>query len=161
MSARLSPKSTRARIVEALLRNASDVAKRTGRADVAKTADLQVRRIVLAPNEELPFARTNTRAKVWVIISGAASADIGEQEMTLSTDAFAVIRPGMLHQIENCGTAPLVIIELSTAATGEATLCHPWHGWFRPKDALSTAPPLWQSLPPGCGCAHQACGKAF
>lgn len=78
---------------------------------LSQSAREDSRRIILMPGEELPFRRNPALCKRWQVESGLAHADVNETDMALMPGAEVVISPGALHQIENRGSAPLVLRE--------------------------------------------------
>ena len=72
----------------------------------------ELRQITLMACEELPFRRNYEQAKVWRVVAGRGHADIDEGEIAMMPAAEVEIGAGVLHQIENRGSEPLVLQEL-------------------------------------------------
>ena len=100
--------------VEPLMAEARRTSTEAGRRvePLARTRGQVLRRIILLPGEELPYRRNPHLEKVWRVQSGAGHADIDEAEIALMPQAEITIAAGALHQIENRGTRPLVLLEL-------------------------------------------------
>lgn len=78
---------------------------------VARAPGQVTRRITLFPGEELPYRRNPHVAKVWRVEAGIGHCDVDEADVALMPLAEITIAPGILHQIENRGTGPLVLLE--------------------------------------------------
>lgn len=100
--------------VEQLMAAARKASNEAGRRvePLARTGGQELRRIILMPGEELPYRRNPHLEKVWRVESGVGHADVDEAEIALMAQAEITIGPGVLHQIENRGTRPLVLLEL-------------------------------------------------
>lgn len=100
--------------VDALMdaaRRSSEFSRR--RVEVLAEGDgLELRQITLLPGEELPFRRNPGLAKSWRVLSGFGHADVAEAEIVMMPYSEISIAPGVLHQIENKGREPLVLIEM-------------------------------------------------
>lgn len=83
---------------------------------VAEGPGYALRRIILAVGEELPFRRNPNFAKTWHVTRGHGHADVHEADIALMEGAQIDIPPGALHQIENRGELPLVLLELRMEA---------------------------------------------
>lgn len=83
---------------------------------LAEGAGYKLRQIFLMTGEELPFRRNPLFSKVWHVAAGRGHADIAEADVAVTCGATIEIGPGALHQIENRGASPLVLLELRVDA---------------------------------------------
>jgi len=85
-----------------------------------ETVDLgeryQVKRIVVKPNEKLSVQMHHHRAEHWVVVSGTAKVQNGDQEILLTENESTYIPVGVVHSLENPGKIPLELIEVQSGS---------------------------------------------
>ncbi|MBZ0324892.1 MAG: cupin domain-containing protein, partial [Alphaproteobacteria bacterium] len=74
----------------------------------------QVKRIVVKPGGRLSLQKHHRRAEHWVVVSGTAKVTRGEAEIVLKENESTYIPLGVVHRLENIGTAPLQLIEVQS-----------------------------------------------
>ncbi len=79
-----------------------------------KSGSTQVKRLVVNPGARLSLQRHQFRSEHWVVVSGQAQVRNGDLEMVLSPSESTFIPAGVLHQLENCESEPLEVIEVQT-----------------------------------------------
>lgn len=71
----------------------------------------QVKRIIVAPGEELSLQMHYHRAEHWVVVSGTAEITNGETVGLYNENQSTYIPVGTMHRLKNPGTIPLILIE--------------------------------------------------
>jgi len=74
----------------------------------------KVKRIIVKPGEKLSLQMHQQRAEYWVVLSGIARIQNGEQEVLLIENESTYIPVGVVHALENPGTLPLEIVEIQS-----------------------------------------------
>ncbi|MFC4524566.1 mannose-1-phosphate guanylyltransferase/mannose-6-phosphate isomerase [Cupriavidus pinatubonensis] len=74
----------------------------------------QVKRIVVAPGARLSLQLHHHRAEHWVVVSGTALVQRGEETFLLGENQSTYIPLGVTHRLENPGKLPLEIIEVQS-----------------------------------------------
>jgi len=74
----------------------------------------QVKRLHVNPDAKLSLQIHHKRAEHWVVVSGTATAIIGEEILTLSEGDSIYIPIGVMHSLENKTNAQLEIIEVQS-----------------------------------------------
>jgi mannose-1-phosphate guanylyltransferase/mannose-6-phosphate isomerase len=74
----------------------------------------QVKRLHVNPGAKLSLQMHHKRAEHWVIVSGQATATIGEEVLTLGEGQSTYIPIGVRHSLENRTDEPLEIIEVQS-----------------------------------------------
>lgn len=74
----------------------------------------QVKRIVVKPGARLSLQRHRHRAEHWVVVSGTARVQIGEEEQDLVENQSTYVPEGAKHRLANPGPEPLVLIEVQS-----------------------------------------------
>ena len=82
--------------------------------EMSETA--QVKRLVVSPGARLSLQRHKFRSEHWVVVSGTAKVVNGEAVFDLNPSQSTFIPVMTLHQLENPGDDPLVIIEVQTGS---------------------------------------------
>lgn len=72
------------------------------------------KRIVVQPGQALSLQRHQDRAEHWIVVSGRAVVQRGDERFELGLDASTYIPRGTVHRLENAGDEPLVLIEVQT-----------------------------------------------
>lgn len=83
---------------------------------VAKSHRFQVKRITVKPGAKLSLQKHHHRAEHWVIVSGTALINRGEEEILLTEDQSTYIPLGVVHRLSNPGVIPLEVIEVQTGS---------------------------------------------
>ena len=85
-----------------------------------QTVDLgnrhQVKRIMVKPGEKLSVQMHHHRAEHWVVVSGTAKVQNGEQEILLTENESTYIPVGVVHALENPGKIPLELVEVQSGS---------------------------------------------
>ena len=74
----------------------------------------QVKRITVKPGKSLSLQMHHHRAEHWVVVSGTALIQLGDDEKVLSEDQSIYIPLGTVHRLTNPGKVDLHIIEVQT-----------------------------------------------
>jgi len=82
--------------------------------DIDAGERFRVKRITVEPGQKLSLQWHHHRAEHWVVVSGTAKVQRGEQTMLLAENQSLYIGIGELHRLENPGKVPLQIIEVQT-----------------------------------------------
>ncbi|MBR7887589.1 mannose-1-phosphate guanylyltransferase/mannose-6-phosphate isomerase [Marinomonas sp. A79] len=75
-----------------------------------------VKRIVVKPGQKLSLQMHYHRAEHWVVVSGTAKVQNGDQEMILTENQSTYIPVGVVHVLENPGKIPLELIEVQSGS---------------------------------------------
>jgi mannose-1-phosphate guanylyltransferase len=85
-----------------------------------QTVDLgdrhQVKRIMVKPGEKLSVQMHHHRAEHWVVVSGTAKIQNGENEILLTENESTYIPVGVVHALENPGKIPLELVEVQSGS---------------------------------------------
>ncbi|CAH2803096.1 MAG: Mannose-1-phosphate guanylyltransferase (EC / Mannose-6-phosphate isomerase (EC [uncultured Paraburkholderia sp.] len=83
---------------------------------IDRGARYQVKRITVNPGAKLSVQMHHHRAEHWVVVSGTARVQNGEQETLLTENESVYIPVGNVHALENPGKIPLELIEVQSGA---------------------------------------------
>ena len=72
----------------------------------------QIKRITVKPGGRLSLQMHHHRHEHWVVVSGTARVQNGEQSILLKEDEATYISCGTIHRLENPGVIPLELIEV-------------------------------------------------
>ncbi|MEP0071335.1 MAG: mannose-1-phosphate guanylyltransferase/mannose-6-phosphate isomerase [Marinomonas sp.] len=85
-----------------------------------ETVDLgdrhQVKRIMVKPGEKLSVQMHHHRAEHWVVVSGTAKVQNGDNEILLTENESTYIPVGVVHALENPGKIPLQLVEVQSGS---------------------------------------------
>ncbi len=81
---------------------------------LAEGARFKVKHIVVRPGASLSLQRHRRRAEHWVVVSGTAKVQRGEEHSTLAADQSTYIPQGTKHRLENPGPDLLELIEVQS-----------------------------------------------
>lgn len=81
----------------------------------------KVKRIVVKPGGRLSYQYHYNRAEVWTIVQGEALITIDGVDKVFKVGEVAKIPLLAKHRIQNCGTEPLVFIEVQWGNSFEET----------------------------------------
>ena len=73
----------------------------------------QVKRLIVNPGEALSLQKHYHRTESWVVVKGVATVTRGDEIVTLGETGATDIPAGMVHRMENPGSIPLEVIEVS------------------------------------------------
>jgi mannose-1-phosphate guanylyltransferase len=76
----------------------------------------QVKRITVKPGASLSLQMHHHRAEHWVVVTGTAIVQIGEQEQMLTENQSVYIPIGETHRLTNPGKVPLELIEVQSGS---------------------------------------------
>lgn len=93
----------------------SKVFRPWGAYETIEQADrFQVKRITVNPGAKLSLQKHFHRAEHWVVVSGTAVVQRGDERIVLKEDQSTYIPLGMFHRLENPGRIPLELIEVQS-----------------------------------------------
>jgi mannose-6-phosphate isomerase-like protein (cupin superfamily) len=72
----------------------------------------KVKRIVVTPQGRLSLQSHKHRSEHWTVVSGEATATVGETVQTLRRGESVNIPQGFMHRLENFGATDLEVIEV-------------------------------------------------
>ncbi len=76
----------------------------------------KVKRITVKPGAKLSLQMHHHRAEHWVVVSGTAKVQRGDEELILSENESTYLHVGQTHSLENPGKLPLELIEIQTGS---------------------------------------------
>jgi len=76
----------------------------------------QVKRITVKPGEKLSVQMHHHRAEHWIVVSGTALVNRGDEEILLTENQSVYIPLGTVHALENSGKIPLELIEVQSGS---------------------------------------------
>jgi mannose-1-phosphate guanylyltransferase len=76
----------------------------------------KVKRITVKPGAKLSLQMHHHRAEHWIVVSGTAKVQRGEEELMLTENESTYIHVGQTHSLENPGKVPLELIEIQTGS---------------------------------------------
>ncbi len=76
----------------------------------------KVKRISVKPGAKLSLQMHHHRAEHWIVVSGTARVQRGDEEMILTENESTYIHVGQTHSLENPGQLPLELIEIQTGS---------------------------------------------
>jgi mannose-1-phosphate guanylyltransferase/mannose-6-phosphate isomerase len=76
----------------------------------------QVKRIVVHPGASLSLQMHHHRAEHWIVVSGTARVQRGEESFLVAENESTYIPIGTLHRLENPGKLPLEMIEVQSGS---------------------------------------------
>lgn len=74
----------------------------------------KIKKITVLPGRRLSLQRHHRRSEHWVVISGAARVQRGEEVIEIASNHSTYIPRGVKHRLENAGTEVLEIIEVQS-----------------------------------------------
>ena len=88
-----------------------------GRAEILNEGDgFRVKRLTVTPGKSLSLQMHRHRSEHWVVVSGEAHVQRGDDRLTLAADESIYIPVGTRHRLANPASAPLVVIEVQTGS---------------------------------------------
>jgi mannose-1-phosphate guanylyltransferase/mannose-6-phosphate isomerase len=76
----------------------------------------QVKRLTVAPGEQLSLQMHHHRAEHWIVVRGTAKVTCGENEFLLTENQSTFIPLGTVHRLENPGQVELEVIEVQSGS---------------------------------------------
>jgi mannose-1-phosphate guanylyltransferase/mannose-6-phosphate isomerase len=76
----------------------------------------QVKRLTVAPGEQLSLQMHHHRAEHWIVVRGTAKVTRGEEEFLLTENQSTYIPLGTVHRLENPGQVELEVIEVQSGS---------------------------------------------
>lgn len=76
----------------------------------------QVKRIVVNPGAQLSLQMHHHRAEHWIVVSGTALVNKGDEEILLGENQSTYIPLGVTHRLYNPGVIPLEMIEVQSGS---------------------------------------------
>jgi len=78
----------------------------------------KIKRIVVKPGKRLSLQKHYHRSEHWVVVSGTAEVQVGDEVFLIKSNESTYIKMGEIHRLSNPGKIPVVLIE---AQVGEYT----------------------------------------
>lgn len=75
-------------------------------------AGYKIKRIEVKPGHRLSLQMHHHRSEHWIVISGIAKVQSGEEDIMLSKNESTYVPRFTQHRLENPGRVPLVLIEV-------------------------------------------------
>jgi mannose-1-phosphate guanylyltransferase/mannose-6-phosphate isomerase len=76
----------------------------------------QVKRLTVTPGQTLSLQLHHHRAEHWVVVSGEATINRGDDQLRLGPDESTYIPVGMKHRLANRAAVPLEVIEVQSGS---------------------------------------------
>jgi len=76
----------------------------------------KVKRISVKPGAKLSLQMHHHRAEHWIVVSGTARVQRGDEVKILTENESTYIHVGQTHSLENPGKLPLELIEIQTGS---------------------------------------------
>ncbi|MBD2094723.1 phosphomannose isomerase type II C-terminal cupin domain [Trichocoleus sp. FACHB-591] len=72
----------------------------------------KIKRIEVKPGHRLSLQMHHHRSEHWIVVSGTARVNCGDQELVLCSNQSTYVPQCTSHRLENPGVIPLVLIEV-------------------------------------------------
>jgi mannose-6-phosphate isomerase len=96
---------------------------------ILETPTHRINRLTIKPKHTMRTQLHFHRSEHWVVVSGTAKIQCGDQEFLLNRNESSYVPPVTLHSVENPGTIPLVMIEVQIGEyLGEDDIERPLNG---------------------------------
>ncbi len=76
----------------------------------------KVKRITVKPGAKLSLQMHHHRSEHWIVVSGTAKVQRGDEEILLTENESTYLHVGQTHSLENPGKLPLELIEIQTGS---------------------------------------------
>tara|TARA_Y100001978_G_scaffold180771_1_gene176515 strand:- start:106 stop:600 length:495 start_codon:yes stop_codon:yes gene_type:complete len=83
---------------------------------MAEGINWQVKRINVNPGQSLSLQKHNHRNEHWIIVSGKALVEVGEEKKNLFKNQSVYIPVGCKHRLSNPGEEQLILIEVQSGS---------------------------------------------
>ena len=83
---------------------------------IEEGARFKVKRITVKPGAKLSLQMHHHRSEHWVVVSGTAKVQRGDEHILLTENESTFIHVGQTHSLENPGKLPLELIEIQTGS---------------------------------------------
>ncbi|MDD1661641.1 MAG: cupin domain-containing protein, partial [Methanomicrobiales archaeon] len=74
----------------------------------------KIKRVSVSPGKRLSLQLHRHRSEHWIVVSGSAEIQLGEERFVLAPNESTYVRAGVRHRLGNPGTAPLEVIEVQS-----------------------------------------------
>jgi mannose-1-phosphate guanylyltransferase/mannose-6-phosphate isomerase len=74
----------------------------------------KIKRVSVSPGKRLSLQLHRHRSEHWIVVSGTADIQLGDDRFVLSPNESTFVRAGVRHRLANPGTAPLEVIEVQS-----------------------------------------------
>lgn len=81
-------------------------------ATVSEAASHKIKRIHVAPGQQISLQKHARRAEHWVVVQGVARVTLDERVFDLQVGQHCDIAVGQVHRLSNPGTVPVEIVEV-------------------------------------------------
>ena len=82
------------------------------------SAGYKIKKIIVKPGKSLSLQKHFHRNEHWIVVSGSASVQVGNEKKLVRPNESTYIKMGEVHRLSNEGKIPVVLIE---AQVGEYT----------------------------------------
>lgn len=79
---------------------------------VSEERGFKIKRIGVAPGQQISLQKHHQRAEHWVVVRGTAQVTLDEQVFELTVGQHCDIAVGQVHRLANRGTQALEIVEV-------------------------------------------------
>lgn len=77
-----------------------------------KTAQLVVKKLIVAPGERISLQRHKFRSERWIVMQGEAQVQKGEETLMLRAGDGVLIPQNTKHRLNNSGDGELLVLEI-------------------------------------------------
>jgi len=74
----------------------------------------KIKRVSVSPGKRLSLQLHRRRSEHWIVVSGTAEIQLGEERFVLSPNESTFVRAGVRHRLGNPGKTPLEVIEVQS-----------------------------------------------
>jgi mannose-1-phosphate guanylyltransferase/mannose-6-phosphate isomerase len=74
----------------------------------------KIKRVSVSPGKRLSLQLHRRRSEHWIVVSGSAAIQLGDERFVLSPNESTFVRAGVKHRLGNPGAAPLEVIEVQS-----------------------------------------------
>ena len=79
-----------------------------------ESGSYKIKRVSVSPGKYLSLQLHRRRSEHWIVVSGTAEIQLGEERFILSPNESTFVRAGIRHQLGNPGKDPLEVIEVQS-----------------------------------------------
>jgi mannose-1-phosphate guanylyltransferase/mannose-6-phosphate isomerase len=79
-----------------------------------ESGSYKIKRVSVSPGKRLSLQLHRHRSEHWIVVSGRAEIQLGEERFVLSPNESTFVRAGVRHRLGNPGTTPLEVIEVQS-----------------------------------------------
>ncbi|MDD1670677.1 MAG: cupin domain-containing protein, partial [Methanomicrobiales archaeon] len=79
-----------------------------------ESGSYKIKRVSVSPGKRLSLQLHRRRSEHWIVVSGKAEIQLGEERFLLSPNESTFVRAGVRHRLGNPGESPLEVIEVQS-----------------------------------------------